>query len=327
MAIGSIPGQERAKTLLRGALRSGKIAHAYLFAGPSGTGRRAMAQAFAQTLLCERGGDDACGECLQCRKVMHGNHPDLHRIEPDGATVKIEQIRELQRELSYRSAGSDRKIYIIEGAETMTVQAANSLLKFLEEPPSPVVAMLIAPSAQAVLPTISSRTQLVPFVPGDPVVLEQTLAAEGIPPLLAKAAVHLSSGLDGSRALAQENWFAEIRNVVIQLGKEIPSRFPAVLLTAQQQVFKTDLAERCDLLLQMFALWYRDMIYVMTGREQRLVFPDQGDWMAKQAWSRSIDDWVKAMEAALTAARRIKAHVQPQLAFEQFLVTSAAMAR
>ncbi|THF74465.1 DNA polymerase III subunit delta' [Cohnella fermenti] len=322
MAIQEVPGQRRAKALLHNSLRTGKIAHAYLFAGPQGSGKKAMALAFAQTLFCERQGTDACGECLACRKVLHGNHPDLHLVEPDGATVKIEQVRELQKELSFRSAGAGRKVYIIEGAETMTTPAANSLLKFLEEPASPIVAMLLAPSAQSVLPTILSRSQLVSFVPGDPDELEQLLVAEGKPALLARAAVHMTSGIDAARALCQENWFAETRNVVIQLGKENSSKFPAALLTAQQQVFKTDLAEHTDTLLQMFALWYRDMIYIITGRENRIVFSDQAEWMARHAWSRSLDSHLAAMEGAMTAARRIKAHVQPQLALEQFLVKS-----
>jgi len=320
MLIGSVPGQDRAKALLQRALRSGKVAHAYLFAGPAGSGRSAMAQAFAAALLCEREGDDACGECLSCRKVLHGNHPDLHRLAPDGSSVKIEQIRDLQRELAYRSSGAGRKVYIIEGAETMTVQAGNSLLKFLEEPPSPVVAVLLAPSAQAVLPTIVSRAQLVPFVPGDPQEMEKALIAEGKPPLLARAAVHLAAGLDGCRELTEQNWFAEIRNVVIQLGRESPSGVPAVLLIAQQQVFKSDLSEHVEILLQMMALWYRDMIYALTGRQDRLVFPDQADWFAKQAPTRGVDGWVRAMELALAAVRRIRANVQPQLALEQFLV-------
>jgi DNA polymerase-3 subunit delta' len=322
MGFQDIALQGRAKSLLQHALRSGKIAHAYLFAGPSGSGRRETAKAFAQALLCEhRGnGDDACGECLACRKAAHGNHPDLLFVAPDGASVKIDQIRELQRELSYRSAASGYKVYIIEDAETMTVQASNSLLKFLEEPPSPVVAMLLVPSAQATLPTIVSRTQLIPFVPGDREALEAALVAEGKPPLLARAAVHLSSGLAASRQLTEENWFAEIRNVVIQLGREIPSRFSAAMLLAQQQIFKADLAEHVDTLLQLFALWYRDRIYAMTGRQSQLVFADQADWIANHAWTKPIETWVSAMEAALAAARRIQANVSPQLALEQFLV-------
>jgi len=320
MSFRSIAGQERAKALLRRALAADRIAHAYLFAGPPGSGRMEMAQAFAQAIFCEKDGDDACGECLECRKVLHGNHPDLHLLRPDGATVKIEQIRSLQRELAYRSAGAGYKVYILEGAETMTTQAANSLLKFLEEPPSPVVAILLAPSAQAVLPTILSRTQLVAFVPGDREALEKLLVQEGKPQLLARAAVNLSSGLGSARNLVDENWFADIRNVVIQLGKESPSRFAASMLQAQQKVFKTDLAEHVEILLQLLALWYRDMIYAMTGRQHQMVFPDQAEWISKTAWSRPIGSWVAVMEAALTAARRMKAHVAPQLALEQFLV-------
>jgi len=320
MGFQQIAGQDRAKSLLRNALAANRLAHAYLFAGTPGSGRMEMAQAFAQAIFCERGGSDACGECLECRKVLHGNHPDLHIVRPDGATVKIEQIRSLQRELSYRSSGAGYKVYIIESAETMTTQASNSLLKFLEEPPSPVVAILLAPSAQAVLPTILSRTQLVPFVPGDRQALENILVQEGKSPLLARAAVHLSPGLGASRKLAEENWFADIRNVVIQLGKESPSRFAASMLQAQQQVFKTELAEHVDILLQLLALWYRDMIYVMTDRQSYMVFPDQAELISKTAWSRPIGAWVRIMESALTAARRIKAHVAPQLALEQFLV-------
>jgi len=320
MSFRDVPGQDRAKALLQHALRSGKVAHAYLFAGPEGSGRHELAMAFAQALFCERGTDDACGECLTCRKVSHGNHPDLRVVSPDGTSVKIDQIRELQREMAYRSVDAGYKVYMIEAAETMTVQASNSLLKYLEEPPSPVVAILIAPGAKSVLPTILSRTQLVPFVPGDREAMAERLIAEGMPPLLVRAAVHLASGPAAGRALAQENWFAEIRNVVIQLGKENSSRFPGSLLTAQQQIFKADLSAHVETLLQLFALWYRDMIYAMTGRQERMVFADQASFVTTHAWSRTIESWAMAMEEALTAVRRIKAHVPPQLAFEQFLV-------
>lgn len=135
MKLAAIPGQEKAKQILQHALRSGRVSHAYLFAGPSGTGKLQAALAFAQALFCLSGGDDACGECLECRKFEHGNQPDLHRIVPDGQSVKLGQIQELQREMSYRTSDSgSRKVYVIEKADSMTLQAANSLLKFLEEP-------------------------------------------------------------------------------------------------------------------------------------------------------------------------------------------------
>ncbi|MFC5648871.1 DNA polymerase III subunit delta' [Paenibacillus solisilvae] len=320
MSIAQLPGQQKAKRILQHALSSGKVSHAYLFTGPPGSGRMAMANAFAKALFCTSGGDDACGHCLECRKFDHGNQPDLHVVEPDGASIKIDQIRELQRELSYKNIGTERKIYIIQQVETMTLQAANSLLKFLEEPQSPVVAILLTDNGQAVLPTIRSRTQWVPFMPLVPHDMLQTLSQEGVPQLLARAAVHLASGLNACREIIQQNGFAEMRNVVIQLGKDSLTRFTAGMISAQQHVFKTELGEQPQLLLSMLVLWYKDMIHFQSGRHEALVFIDQVDWIGKHAFGRSADGYVKCMEAALEAGKRIRAHVSPQLAVEQMLI-------
>ncbi|WP_308637005.1 DNA polymerase III subunit delta' [Paenibacillus silvisoli] len=320
MSIAQLAGQPKAKRILHYALTSGKVSHAYLFSGPPGSGRMKMAMAFAKALFCTGEGADACGECLECRKFEHGNQPDLHLIEPDGSSIKIDQIRELQRELAYRNTAASRKIYIVQRAETMTLQAANSLLKFLEEPQSPVVAILLTENGQAVLPTIRSRTQWVPFMPLSPQDMLQTLADEGIPQLPARAAVHLASGLDACRALIQQNGFAEMRNVVIQLGKDSLTRFTAAMLSAQQHIFKTELGEQPQLLLSLLVLWYKDMIHFQAGRHEALVFIDQLDWIGKHAFSRSAEGWVRCMEYTLEAGKRMRAHVSPQLALEQLLI-------
>lgn len=320
MSMETIVGQPKAVRLMQHALQRGQVAHAYLFSGPAGTGRKQAALAFAKALFCEAGGSDACGECLACRKFEHGNQPDLYQIGPDGASIKIDQIRELQRELSYRNSGSSRKVYIVEQAEKMTMQAANSLLKFLEEPQSPIVAILITDNGQAVLPTVRSRTQHVPFLPMAPQAMLETLLAEGHPPLLSRAAVHLAAGVPACRAIIQQEGFAEIRNVMIQLGKESMTRLAAAMITAQQQVFKTDLAERSELLLSLWILWFKDMIHFQAGRQESIVFIDQLEWIGKHAFQRSPAGWVACMELALETGRRLRAHVAPQLALEQFLV-------
>lgn len=321
MKLADIPGQHKAKQILQHALRSGKISHAYLFIGPGGTGKLNTALAFAQALYCTSGGDDACGHCLECRKFEHGNQPDLHRIAPDGNSVKLGQIQELQREMAYRTSDSDnRKIYIVERAESMTLQAANSLLKFLEEPVSPTVAILLTTHAGAVLPTISSRTQPVPFLPYSPDEMLEQLLQEGQPPLLSRAAVHLASGIDGCKAIIEQNGFAEIRNVVIQLGKESLSRFTAGMVTVQQRLVKTDLGAGSQLLLSLFVLWFRDMIHYQAGRSEKMVFIDQLDWISGNAFARPISYWAACMAHTLEASAMIKANVAPQLAIEQLLV-------
>ncbi|NBD28114.1 DNA polymerase III subunit delta' [Paenibacillus glycinis] len=320
MSIAQLAGQPKAKRILQYALTSGKVSHAYLFCGPPGSGRMKMAMAFAQALFCSEGGDDACGHCLECRKFEHGNQPDLHIVEPDGSSIKIDQIRELQRELAYRNINTARKVYIMQRAETMTLQAANSLLKFLEEPQSPVVAILLTENGQAMLPTIRSRTQHVPFMPLAPQEMLQMLVNEGLPQLPARAAVHLASGLDACRALIQQNGFAEMRNVVIQLGKDSLSRFTAAMMSLQQHIIKTELGEQPQLLLSLLMLWYKDMIHFQAGRHESLVFIDQLDWIGKHAYVRPAEGWVSCMAFTLEAGKRIRAHVAPQLALEQLLI-------
>ncbi|WP_168123378.1 DNA polymerase III subunit delta' [Paenibacillus sp. HB172176] len=312
--------QHKAIKILKHALQSGRISHAYLFSGPTGTGRMAVANAFAKALFCMDEGWDACGVCRECRKFEHGNQTDLIAISPDGQSIKIDQIRELQKSLSYRSTQTGRLVYIIDHVETMTIQAANSLLKFLEEPQSPIVAILITDNGQAVLPTIRSRAQWIPFLPMSPEQMLMKLTEEGASPLLARSAVQISSGLSGAREILQQNEFAEIRSLVIQLGKESLTRFTAAMITAQQQVFKTELSKQINMLLSLLSLWFKDFTQVLAGRRDKLVFIDQLDWISSHAYNRSFAGWVACMEHILEAGKRMRANVPPQLAFEQLLV-------
>ncbi|MEF2968769.1 DNA polymerase III subunit delta' [Paenibacillus sp. M1] len=320
MSFKEIIGQEAAKRLLQSGLRHNRISHAYIFSGPTGSGQKEMAMAFVQTLFCTESGDDACGTCLECRKVLHGNHPDLHYVSPEGSTIKIDQIRELQRIFSYRSESGNPKVYIIDQADRMTVQAANSLLKFLEEPPSPAVAILLSDNGQALLPTIQSRAQLVPFKALDPESMLQILSSEGFPGTLSRSAVHVAAGIDACRELLRQNWFAEIRSVVLQLGKETAGRGGSPLITAQQTVFKAGLGEHMDMLFDLFHLWFKDMIHALYHRHDQIVFIDELDFIAKQAFTRSAAEWVDAMALAAEGRKKLRQNMNSQLCLEQFLI-------
>lgn len=320
MSFQDIIGQDTAKQLLQGGLRRNEISHAYIFSGPPGSGQMEMAMAFVQALFCTRGGDDACGECLECRKVLHGNHPDLFTVKPDGATIKIDQIRDLQRIFSYRSESGNPKAYIIDEAEKMTVQAANSLLKFLEDPPSPAVAILLSDNGRALLPTIQSRAQWVPFLPLNPERMLQILADEGYPATLARSAVHLAAGLGPCRELIQQNWFAEIRNVVLQLGREIAGRGGSPLITVQQSLFKAGLSDHLDMLFSLFHLWLKDMIHALYHKHDQVVFIDELEFISRHASSRSPQQWIEAMALAAESKKKLRQHMNAQLCVEQFLI-------
>src|SRR6266566_4794644 len=147
----NIPEQAEAKRLLRGALADESPAHAYLFHGPPGVGKRAAAIAFAGELIGDRG------------RVERGSHPDLYLVEPVGDQIRIDDIRELRRDLHMRPFEADRRIYLVYAAETMNEDAADALLKDLEEPPPYAVIVLVADDLGPLPETIRSRCQLVPF--------------------------------------------------------------------------------------------------------------------------------------------------------------------
>ena len=167
----NIVGHELAINTLRRALLAQRVRHAYLFTGPEHIGKALLAQRFAQTLLCTGGGDannapqNPCNACLSCRKVIHGNHPDVHYISrpPEKQFILIEQVRALQADAARKTLEGRRNIFIIQGMHEMNVQAANCLLKTLEEPEPDVVLLLTTPDPGLLLPTILSRVQQVPM--------------------------------------------------------------------------------------------------------------------------------------------------------------------
>ncbi|MBP2002684.1 DNA polymerase-3 subunit delta' [Paenibacillus shirakamiensis] len=320
MSFREIKGQDAAKSMLQRALQQGRISHAYLFNGPAGSGQKQMALTFVQALFCTEAMDDACGECLECRKVAHGNHPDLLLIAPEGNSIKIDQIRDLQRIFSYRSENGNRKIYIIEAAEKMTVQAANSLLRFLEEPPSPAVAILLTDNGQALLPTIQSRVQWVPFVALPPSIMLQVLSDEGFPVPLVSCAVNLAAGTESARELLQQNWFAEIRNVVVQLGRETTGRAGSTLITAQQGVIKAGLGDHLDVFFDLFHLWFKDMLQAQVQKHEGIVFIDEWEFISKNARTHSADEWVSCMALAADCKKKLRYNMNGQLCLEQFLI-------
>ena len=163
MSFTAIFGQDKAVSLMTRAIESGRLAHAYLFSGPDGVGKTTFALAMASLLLCRNPiAGKACDLCPSCRKFRTGNHPDLLRLKPDGATIKIDQIRSLKQALTYRPFESRLRIVLLEEIQSIRREAANSLLKLLEEPPPNNLLVLIG-NTDDTLDTLVSRCQHVPF--------------------------------------------------------------------------------------------------------------------------------------------------------------------
>jgi len=165
MAFSDIVGHARPVKILMGALRSGRLAHAYMFVGPDGVGKATTALNLAKAIHCEGQGVDACDTCAACEKVSRGSHPDVLWIEPEGAQIRIEQIRDLQQRVAYRPLEGSRRCVVLDRAHDMTLPAANALLKVLEEPPEGNVMVLIARSTSVLPPTVVSRCHVICFSP------------------------------------------------------------------------------------------------------------------------------------------------------------------
>ncbi|MCL6106602.1 MAG: DNA polymerase III subunit delta' [Actinobacteria bacterium] len=187
-----IAGQPHASRLLSAALRSGSSSHSYLFAGPAGTGKRQASLEFAAALCCQHGG---CGSCPSCKKALKGSHPDVTIVEPAGSTIKIEQVREVNRTLRLLPGESPARVIIISSAEALGAESANAFLKSLEEPPGFVVFLLLAEHLGRVLPTIVSRCQMVRFgpVPED-VITSLLIRRHGLSVTMAETFARISSG-------------------------------------------------------------------------------------------------------------------------------------
>lgn len=195
-----IYGQQRVRSFLRATMASGRISHAYLFTGQAGSNKTQAAYAFAQAIVCPDGG---CGQCDECRRAVRRRHPDIHYVAPAGASgYLVEQIRDLVADAGLAPIRAKRKVYILDRVDRLGVHAANAFLKTLEEPPDDVVMILLGRTCDAVLPTIVSRCQVVPFrqIPANEaagIVVQNT----GVSPETATAAVQACGG-SVSRAVA-----------------------------------------------------------------------------------------------------------------------------
>jgi DNA polymerase-3 subunit delta' len=345
-AFETFPEQAEAKRLLRAALAEGP-AHAYLFHGPPGVGKRTAAVAFAGQLIGEP------------NRVQRGTHPDLYLLEPVGDQIRIDDIRELRRDLHMRPFEADRRVYLVYAAETMNEDAADALLKDLEEPPPYAVIILVADDLGPLTETILSRCQLVPFTRlSERAVREEiTARAPALDPAEAAALARLAAGrldraerlLDPKSAKRREALLEVARSVYAEADFDARDAAQRVLdgareraadakAAAEQELELLDLpireaeqrvrraargAERDELLaaLEELASWYRDLVVTAVGAERAVVHADRLAILAEDGTTERLAGAERACEIVRETWRAFEEfNLSPPLALEALFV-------
>lgn len=276
MGFSEIIGQDRVIRLLRQALRHGRLPHALLFTGLDGVGKLRTALALARVLNCESASlGDACDRCLSCRKMVSGNHPDLLLVEREGQFIRIDRIRDLQRRLRFRPLEGGKRVIVIHDAETMRTEAANALLKILEEPPPDNLFILTAPDSTALLPTIASRCLCLRFQPLTRTAIAAHLrAVHAVSPDRADLVASLAGG-SLSRALTfldeeELNRRRQLLETTARIKDVAPNE---VLATAEKwSGDRGDLSED----LEWVKMWARDLLvaHLEAARTETLINQD-----------------------------------------------------
>lgn len=319
-----IIGQQQIKEHLHNALSTGKVSHAYILNGEKASGKEFIARIFAQTLQCEASGTEPCGECRSCKQSQTNNQPDIIRVTHEKpGTISVDDIRtQVNNDIAIKPYSSKYKVYIINEAEKMTVQAQNALLKTLEEPPAYAVIILLVSNINALLQTILSRCVVLNMKPVEDSLVRSYLMKElQVPDYKAEVCVAFARGNIGkAKALASSEDFDNVKAEALSLLKYIQDMEIQEIVAAIKKIneYKLEVSDYLDII----AVWYRDvLLYKATGDLNHLIFREEMGTIRKVA-SRSSYEGIETIIRALEQAKkRLDANVNFDLVMELLMLT------
>ena len=329
----SIIGHATALAALQRALDSAQPAHAWLFSGPEGTGKRTAALEFAAALNCTSANRDRpCGECRACRDTLAGHHVDVEIVAPgglcdepdhkdhaDSREVRICQVRRLEHILSLSPYAGGRRVAIIDAADTLRAEGANAFLKTLEEPPAATVIILLAEREERLPETVLSRCQRLAFRPVERRTIVEALLARGAAPEQADAIAAVAEGRVGwaFRALEGPSLLGERAAMLDEAVRLAHSgRFERFAWAKEAASRAPDVRERYLRQLDAWESWWRDVLLVGAGGSGGIVNVDRASILAEEGTLYASAAIVDFLRVLLKTREYLQENVDPQLALE-----------
>ncbi|WP_412988683.1 DNA polymerase III subunit delta' [Pediococcus siamensis] len=300
-----------------------ELAHAYLFAGESGIGKDELATWIAMRLFCLNvEANEPCGKCQECRRISTGQHPDVVIVKPDGQSIKVDQVRFLKAEFTKSAVEGNQKIFIISDAEKMTAGAANSLLKFIEEPSPNVTAFLLTTNKNLMLPTIISRTEVVELKPLVPEQFKAQLREKQVTPSLIAMAVNLTNSVVEVETWLKDDWLSQVQSELARWFLMSFKKDMRAFIEVQAKLLT--LAKTKDeqqLILDIVMLYCREaLILKVNPQSERLSFPNQDKEITAQLPTKTTSALLLATQKALEAKNLLNRNVSFQNVLETLTI-------
>ncbi len=332
----SIVGHSAVLAALDRAVRDDSPAHAYVFSGPEGVGKRSVAIEFAAALNCTSDGEKPCGVCRACLDTLAGRHPDVEVVEPggicdepehrdhaDSRDLRICQIRRLERVISLSPYNGGRRIAIVDAADTLRTEAANAFLKTLEEPPESTVIILLVEREERLPETVLSRCQKLTFQRLERGAIEGALEARG---LAADEAERIASAANGRLGWAlravEDASLLEERGRILETARRVAhgNRFERFAWAREAEGRGSDARERYLRELDLWETWWRDVLTTSVGGNEGLINRDHEADLVAEGTLYSAAEIVVFLKSLLQTREYLQQNVDAQLALENLML-------
>ncbi len=313
--------QPKVVQLLTNSLKKDRLSHAYLFEGERGTKKLETALYFAQMLLCT-GDEIPCQVCHNCRRIKNGTHPNVYVIEPIKNSIRKQQIINLQKEFSKTRVEAGPKIYIIKNIETINVSAANSLLKFLEEPFPNTYAILTSENISRILPTIISRTQVVQFSSLNKKIVEEDLVESGYTSSTSRIIANLTNSINEAIEIADNEYFVEILDLIKDLYNIVATNDESIIIYFEENssiIYQDKMLS--NLFLSLLIIYQKDIINYKINDINNIVFKDELDTISIISKVKTKNRLIEELEKMLSLKSRLNSYINERLAYDNLLLS------